>query len=257
MFQVHFACQVFTQEMRNLTMSTSSILHLASENRILSALPRNEYERLLPHLERVHLPQSKIIYESGDIIRYAYFPLSGMISLLSTTEDGETLEVSMVGNEGVVGVPLAWKARNLPYRVMVQLTSDAMRVNAPALLTELRRAGKLEELMLMYAHSTLVHISQSAVCGRFHTVEKRLCRWLLVARDRAKSNNIQLTQEIISHMLGTPRTVVTTAACNLQDAGLIRYRRGKITILNPQGLEKSACECYKVVKKELSYSFVA
>jgi CRP-like cAMP-binding protein len=232
-------------------------LHLASENRILSALPRDEYERLLPHLERVHLPQSKIIYDPGDIIRHAYFPLSGMISLLSATEDGETLEVSMVGNEGVVGVPLAWKARNVPYRVMVQIASDAMRVTATALLTELRRAGKLEESMLMYAHSTLVHISQSAVCGRFHTVEKRLCRWLLVARDRVKSNNIQLTQEIIAHMLGTPRTVVTTAACNLQDAGLIRYRRGKITILDPQGLEKSACECYRIVKKELSYSFVA
>jgi CRP-like cAMP-binding protein len=238
-------------------MPVSSLLHLASENKILSALPQDEYERLLPHLERVQLPQSKVVSDAGDIIRHAYFPLSGMFSLLSTTENGETLEVAMVGNEGVVGVSLAWKARNVPYQVMVQITADTLRVNATTLMAELRRGSRLEELMLMYAHSTLVHVSQSAVCGRFHTVEKRLCRWLLVARDRIKSNDVQLTQEIISHMLGTPRTVVTTAACNLQDAGLIRYRRGKITILDPQGLEKAACECYKVVKKELSYSFVA
>lgn len=238
-------------------MPVSSPLHRTGENRILAALPRDEYDRILPHLDWVHLPQGKLIYDAGDTIRYAYFPLNGMISLLSITENGETLEVAMVSNEGVVGVSLALKASIAPYRIMVQITADAMRINAGALKAELVRSSKLEELMLRYAHSMLIHISQSAVCGRFHTVDKRLCRWLLIARDRVKSNDIQFTQEIISHMLGTPRTVVTTAAGNLQDAGLIRYRRGKITILNTQGLEDSACECYAVVKKEISYSLVA
>lgn len=238
-------------------MSVSSLVQRAGENKILAALPRDEYERLHAHLEKVHLPQNKIIYDAGDNIRYAYFPLCGMISLLSITESGETFEVAMVGNEGVVGLSLALKAQNIPYRATVQITADAMRINAMSLRAELRRGSKLEELMLMYAHSMLIHTSQSAVCGRFHTVEKRFCRWLLIARDRVKSNTFQFTQEIISHMLGTPRTVVTTAASNLQDAGLIRYRRGKITILDPQGLENSACECYTIVKKEISHSFVA
>ncbi|HWS88117.1 MAG TPA: Crp/Fnr family transcriptional regulator [Pyrinomonadaceae bacterium] len=238
-------------------MPVSNQLHLANENKILAALPHDEYDRLLPHLERVHLPQSKILCEAGDTIRYAYFPLNGMISLLSITENGETLEVAMVGNEGLVGMSLALKTQIAPYRINVQLAADAMRINALALRGELLRGGKLEELVLRYTHSVIVHICQSAVCGRFHSVDKRLSRWLLIARDRVHSNNINFTQEIISHMLGTPRTVVTSAAGNLQDAGLIRYRRGRITILNPQGLEASACECYSVVKKEINLSYVA
>lgn len=238
-------------------MPVSSLVHRAVENRILAALPREEYERVHQHLEGVYLPQSKLINDPGDTIRYAYFPLSGMISLLSITENGETLEVAMVGNEGVVGVSLALKSLIVPYRIMVQLTSEAVRINAAALKAELRPGSRLEELMLMYAHSMLIHLSQSAVCSRFHTIENRLCRWLLVARDRVESNDITFTQEIISHMLGTPRTVVTTAAGNLQDAGLIRYRRGKIVILDPKGLEKAACECYTVIKNELKYSRVA
>lgn len=238
-------------------MAISSLPHRARENRILAALPREEYERILPHLELVVLPQSKVICDIGDTIHFAYFPLNGMISLLSTTGHGETLEVGMVGNEGVVGVSLALKNQAAPYRMTVQLPVDSVRINAVSLKKELQQGGKLNELMLQYTHTLLVHIAQSALCARFHTVEKRLCRWLLIARDRVKSDTMQFTQEIISHMLGTPRTVVTTAACNLQDAGLIRYRRGKITLLDPKRLEDNACECYKVVKKELNYSSVA
>jgi CRP-like cAMP-binding protein len=163
----------------------------------------------------------------------------------------------MVGNEGFIGLSLALKTQIAPYRISVQIAVDALRINALALRGELLRGGKLEELILRYAHSLFVHICQSAVCGRFHSVEKRLGRWLLIARDRGHSNDINFTQEIISHMLGTPRTVVTTAAGNLQDAGFIRYRRGRITILNPQGLEATACECYAIVKKEINLSYVA
>jgi CRP-like cAMP-binding protein len=238
-------------------MSATNFLHRAIENKILAALPRAEYERLLPHLEQVHLPQGKLLYDAGDTIKYAHFPLGGMISLLSITQDGETLEVAMVGNEGVAGAVLALKSDVAPYRMMVQLTTDAMRINAGALKRELLRGSRLEELMLTYLHSVLVHVSQSAVCARFHTVEKRLCRWLLVARDRVHGNTVELTQEIISHMLGTPRPVVTTAAGILQDSGIIRYRRGKITILDPKKLMESACECYAIVEKDLSKSYVA
>jgi CRP-like cAMP-binding protein len=238
-------------------MSATNFLHRAIENKILAALPRAEYERILPHLEQVHLPQGKLLYDAGDTIQYAHFPLSGMISLLSITQDGETLEVAMVGNEGVAGAVLALKSDVAPYRMMVQLTADAMRINAGALKRELLRGSRLEELMLTYLHSVLVHVSQSAVCARFHTVEKRLCRWLLVARDRVHSNTVELTQEIISHMLGTPRPVVTTAAGILQDSGIIRYRRGKITILDPKKLMESACECYAIVEKDISKSYVA
>ena len=202
-------------------------LHAASENRLLAALPRQEYERLLPHLERVHLPQGKVISEVSDLIRHAYFPFNGIVSLLSMTEDGETIEVAMVGNEGMIGVPIVLRAGITPYRTMVQITGEAMRLKAEALIKEFNQGGRFQDLLLRYAHALLAHVSQSAVCGRFHTVEARLSRWLLVTRDRVNSDSFQYTQEFLSHMLGTPRTVVSVAACNLQDAGLICYRRGE------------------------------
>lgn len=238
-------------------MSVTNVLHRATENKILAALPRAEYERILPHLEQMHLPQGKMISDAGDTIQYAYFPLDGMISLLSLTQDGESLEVAMVGNEGVAGAVLALKTDTAPYRMVVQLTANVMRISAGALKRELIRGSKLEELMLTYLHSVLVHVSQSAVCARFHTVEKRLCRWLLVTRDRVEADSFDLTQEIISHMLGTPRPVVTTAAGILQDLGIIRYRRGKITILDPKKLREVACECYAIVEKDINKSYVA
>ena len=238
-------------------MAALTPLGVPPENRLLAALPRAEYERLLPHLERVHFPQGKVLYEAGDVVRRAYFVTKGMVSLLSMTEDGGTTEVAMVGNEGVTGIAIILRVGITPYRSMVQIPVDALSIKAEALKSELGRNAQFQDLLLRYTHSVLAQVSQSAVCNRFHTVEARLGRWLLVARDRVGSDSFQLTQELISHMLGTPRTVVTVAANKLQDAGLIRYKRGGITILNPQRLESAACECYGVVAKEISHLFAA
>ncbi|HEX6624891.1 MAG TPA: Crp/Fnr family transcriptional regulator [Pyrinomonadaceae bacterium] len=238
-------------------MSRSAQPHFITKNRLLAALPRQEYERLAPHLEPMHLPRGKTIALTGDTLRYAYFPTSGMLSLLSTSGGGEAIEVAMVGSEGFVGVPIILKVGVTPYWSMVQIQSDAMRISAAALGEEFDRCEQLHDLLLKYTHSLLAHVTQSAVCNRFHTVQERLCRWLLLSRDRMKSDTINLTQEFISQMLGTARTGVTMAAVPLQDAGLIRYRRGKITILDREGLESVACECYSIVRKEVSHTLAA
>jgi CRP-like cAMP-binding protein len=221
-------------------------------NRLLAALPEEEYERLLPNFELAHLEKGEIIYVTGDRIRYAHFPLTGMISLLSATESGSTVEVAMVGNEGIVGLSVILSINKAPYDPMIQITADTVRIKAEVLKQEFNRGGRLQDFMLRYTHVLLTQITQSALCNRFHTVEKRLCRWLLIARDRVNSNTIDLTQEIIAHMLGSPRTGVTMAARTLQQAGLINYSRGKIVILDRQRLSDASCECYKIVKEEFS-----
>jgi CRP-like cAMP-binding protein len=238
-------------------MPAPTTLSVPPENRILAALPRAEYQSLVPHLERVHLPQGKVLYEVGDFVTRAYFVMRGMVSLLSITEDGDTTEVAMVGKEGVIGMPIILRVGITPYRSMVQITGDALSLKADVMRAEFARSARFQDLLLRYTHALLTQVSQSAVCNRFHTTEARLSRWLLVTRDRVDSDSFHLTQELISHMLGTPRTVVTVAANKLQDAGLIRYKRGSITILNPQGLENAACECYGVVIKEISHFFAA
>jgi len=238
-------------------MLTPVPFHASTENRLLAALPRGEYERLVPHLERVHLTQGRVIFEAGDRVRHAYFPSGGIISMLSMTEEGETIEVAMVSNEGMVGVPIVLRAGVAPYRTMVQIPGDALRVKAEVLLKEFNQGGRFQDLLLRYAHAVLAHVAQSAVCGRFHTVEARLGRWLLVTRDRINSDSFHYTQEFLSHMLGTPRTVVSIAACRLQDEGLIRYRRGRITILDRAGLEAAACECYRAVLREIDHIIAA
>ena len=238
-------------------MPISASPHLITKNQLLAALPRHEYERLAPHLELTHLPKGKTLAHPGESLRYAYFPTNGMISLLSTTESGQTIEVAMIGNEGLVGVPIILGVNVAPYWCMVQIQSDAMRISAAALRKEFKSGDVLNDLLLRYTHGLLTHITQSAVCNSFHTVQERLCRWLLVSRDRLKSDSINLTQEFISQMLGTARTGVTMAAIPLQDAGYIRYRRGKITILNRQGLESAACECYTIIRKEIDHNLAA
>jgi CRP-like cAMP-binding protein len=230
---------------------------LVARNRLLAALPRQEYERLAPHLEPIHLTKGKTLATPGDALRYVYFPAGGMISLLSTTESGQSIEVAMVGDEGVIGVSVILRVGVTPYWSVVQISADAVRVRAAALRNEFDRGGQLHDLLLRYTHGLLAQISQSAVCNRFHSVEERFCRWLLISSDRAKSDTINLTQEFISQMLGTARTRVTMAALPLQDAGLIRYRRGKITILDRRGLESAACERYAIVSREVGHILAA
>jgi CRP-like cAMP-binding protein len=221
------------------------------ENRILANLPEAELERLIPQMEFVHLEKGHVVYMAGDPVRHAYFPNSGMVSLLSTTEEGATIEVAMIGDEGVIGIPIVLRMPTIPYEAMIQITVDAVKIRADVLREEFDRGGQLQERTLRYMHTLLSQISQSAVCNRFHTVEKRLCRWLLVAQDRVKSDQLDLTQEIISHMLGTPRTGVTMAACALQRTGVITYSRGRINILDRPKLERMSCECYRIAKESV------
>lgn len=238
-------------------MPTPAVLPLPAENRLLAALPHAEYERLVPHLVRVQLTPGKVLFAAGDLVRHAYFPLGGLASLLSSTSDGETVEVAMVGPEGMVGVPIILRVGVAPYTCMIQIAGEGLRLRADVLRAEFNRNGQFQDMLLRYTHSLVAQISQSAICNRFHTVEARLCRLLLVIRDRVRAETFQLTQEFISHLLGTPRTVVTAAANKLQDAGFIRYKRGRITILTRPGLEAASCECYEVMLKETSHFIAA
>nr|QEO74509.1 Transcription regulator, crp [uncultured bacterium] len=196
------------------------------------------------------LPQSRVIYEAGATVSNLYFPNDGMISLLSMNGDGTTIEVGMVGNEGVVGIPVVLRINTTPYGAMVQLPAEVIKIGGEVIKAEFGIRSSLEELLLCYTHVLLTQISQSVVCNRFHTIEKRLCRWLLVARDRVKTDTLHLTQEIIAHMLGISRTGVTNAAGALQKAGFIRYSRGRIVLLDRKAMEDFSCECYQIIKEE-------
>jgi len=219
------------------------------ENQILLSLPVNEQGFILSKLEAVNLPYGRVLYNSGDPIKHVFFPNSGMCSLLSTTEDGSTVEVGMVGNEGLVGVPVVLGVNSMPYQVTVQVQCAALRLEANLLKEAFNQRGLFHDQVLLYVHDLITQISQSASCNRFHTVRQRLCRWLLTTCDRAKSNHFRLTQEVISHMLGARRQGVNEAAGEIKQLGLISYYRGQITILNREGLEATSCECYRIIKE--------
>lgn len=238
-------------------MSSLKARDTTVDNRLLEALSRQQYERLLPNFELVRLMPGRILYDVGDTVHHAYFPIGGMISLLSITQDGRTVEVGMVGNEGMTGLPTVLRCNVAPYQVMVQFAGNALRIRADALRAEMSRSGHLQEVLLCYAHALLIQIAQSASCNRFHTVEARLCRWLLVSRDRLLTDTLPLTQEFLSHMLGVPRTSVTAVARILQERKLVRYIRGKIVILDRQGIEDYSCECYRLVRNEIDQFLVA
>lgn len=219
-------------------------------NRILDALPQSDLGRILEHLKSVHLEKDEVVYAAGDKVRYAYFPIQGLLSLISTTETGSTVELAMFGNEGMVGLGAINKIGIIPYDVTVRIATDALRINAEVLQEEFDKGERLQELMLGHVSMLIAQISQSSICHRFHTIEEALSRWLLAVQDRVHSDTLHLTQETISHALGVPRTGVTTAACSLQRAGLIRYSRGKILILDRATLESHSCECYRVIRDQ-------
>jgi CRP-like cAMP-binding protein len=232
-------------------MSRLTGLGLQCGNRLLAALHREEYARLAPHLEAVRLTPGKILYHAGDAVGHAFFPRAGMICLLSTTVNGRTIEVGMIGNEGMSGISIILRSAVTPCRIMVQLAGDAFRLRGDVLRAEFNRGGRFQDLLLRYTHALLIQIAQSAACNGFHTVEERLCRWLLVSRDRVQTDTIHLTQEFLSLMLGVPRTSVTMIAVGLQKRGLIRYSRGRISILDRRRLEAASCECYRLVREEI------
>ena len=220
------------------------------ENHLLSALPAEEYKRLVSSLQPVTFRLGEVLYESGGLLNHVYFPTTAVVSLVYAMQDGMTAEMGLTGNEGVVGVALFLGGDTTPNRAVVQIAGNAFQMDAATLRQEFARGGTFQRLLLNYTQALITQISQTAVCNRLHSVKQRLCRWLLMSRDRANSDELAMSQEFISNMLGGRRESVTVAARRLQDAGLIRYVRGHITVLDRKGLEATVCECYQVVKDE-------
>jgi CRP-like cAMP-binding protein len=220
------------------------------QNRLLAALPDGEWARWLPQLEAVDLPLGKVLYESGSKLTHVYFPTSSIISLLYVMEDGASAEIAVVGHEGIVGISLFMGGGSTPSRAVVQSAGKGFRLNASLMLQEFNRAGPVLHLLLRYTQALITQMAQTAVCNRHHTLDQQLCRWLLLSLDRLQSDELVMTQELIANMLGVRREGVTEAAGHLQKAGLIRYQRGHIKVLDRHKLEQRACECYAVVKRE-------
>jgi CRP-like cAMP-binding protein len=221
-------------------------------NLVLASLPEAEYQRISAHLEPVELPFGKVLNEIDDPIDYAYFPSLSIISLIQSTAVGQNVEVGLLGKEGMMGLPILSGVTRSPYRAIVQGAGEAMRMKATHLQAEFREGGALQQKLLNYMHALMMQISRTAVCNRVHQIEGRLARWLLMTADRMQSNHLQLTHEFMADMLGTGRVGVTLAAGALQKAGMIEYSRGKVTILNREGVEMVACECYELVKEEFN-----
>ena len=228
----------------------SSTNGASSGNRLLAQLPRNEYKRLLPMLKTVDLALGEALYESGGAIKYVYFPNDSIISLISELSETSWLEVGMVGNEGMAGLSIFMGVGFSSTRALVQGSGTAMRMSSAAVRTEASRMGSLHRLLHRYSHSLLIQVSQSSVCNRFHLVDARLARWLLMTTDRLGAEEFPLTQEFLSSMLGVRREGVSRAASALQAAKLIHYSRGVITLLNRRGLEAKSCQCYAIIKAE-------
>jgi CRP-like cAMP-binding protein len=221
------------------------------QNHLLAALPAEEYERLLPHLELVPLPLGRSIYEVGSHLGHAHFPMDCIISLLYVMENGASAEIAVAGNEGMVGIALFMGGEGItPSRAVVQSAGYTYRLRESVLKTEFSHGGSLQHLLLRYTQALITQMAQTAVCNRHHSVEQQLCRWLLLSLDRLSSNELAMTQELIANMLGVRREGVTEAAGKLQAAGLIHYSRGHITVLDRPKLEARVCECYSVVKRE-------
>jgi CRP-like cAMP-binding protein len=224
--------------------------HSPHQNHLLDALPASDYERLVPHLELVPMRLGDVLYESGIQLRYVYFPTTAILSLLYVMEDGASAEIAIVGNEGILGISLFMGGETTPSRAVVQSAGHAFRLKADLLKTEFGRFGPTMHLLLRYTQALITQMAQTAVCNRHHSVDQQLCRWLLLSLDRLQTNELSMTQELIANMLGVRREGVTEAAGKLQDAGLISYKRGRITVLDRPGLEARSCECYQVVKTE-------
>src|SRR5205809_2746480 len=221
------------------------------ENRLLAALPSEEYERLVPQLQLVPFSLGQVVYEFGGQLDHVYFPTTSIVSLLYTMENGTSAEMGLTGNDGVVGIALFMGGGTMPNRAVVQSAGGALRMKAKILQDEFALSGKFQQMLLRYTQALITQISQTAVCNRLHSVEEQLCRWLLLSHDRLKSDELIMTQELIADMLGVRREGVTVAAGRLQDDGAISYVRGRIQILNRDKLEATVCECYRVVKDEL------
>jgi CRP-like cAMP-binding protein len=234
-----------TQEILMNTLSPDPI-----ENHLLAALPDAEWQRWLPQLERVEMPLGQVLYESGGTLSHVYFPTTAIVSLLYVMENGASAEIAVVGNEGIVGISLFMGGDSTSSRAVVQSAGQGYRLKAHIMKADFNRAGPVLHLLLRYTQALITQMAQTAVCNRHHTLDQQLCRWLLLSLDRLQGNELVMTQELIANMLGVRREGVTEGALKLQQAGLIRYARGHISVLDRNGLQKRSCECYAVVKKE-------
>jgi CRP-like cAMP-binding protein len=213
-------------------------------------LPESEWKRWQPHLEEVVMPLGHVLYESGATLSHVYFPSDAIVSLLYVMENGASAEIAVVGNEGIVGISLFMGGESTPSRAVVQSAGQGYRLRAQLMKDEFNRSGAVLHLLLRYTQALITQMAQTAVCNRHHSLDQQLCRWLLLSLDRLQNNELVMTQELIANMLGVRREGVTEGALKLQHDGLIRYARGRITVLNRAGLEKRTCECYAVVKRE-------
>ena len=226
------------------------IAHNPKSNHLLAALPAAEWARWLPELEPIKLPLGEVIYESGTQQTHIYFPTTAIVSLLYVMESGASAEIAVVGNEGAVGISLFMGGESTPSRAVVQSAGQGFRLRADVIKGEFNRSGPVMHVLLRYTQALITQMAQTAVCNRHHSLDQQLCRWLLLSLDRLHGNELVMTQELIANMLGVRREGVTEGALKLQKAGLIRYARGHITVLDRKGLEERTCECYAVVKKE-------
>lgn len=220
------------------------------QNHLLAVLPEEALDRLLPHLELVDMPLGMVLYESGDTLRHVYFPTNSIVSLLYVMESGASAEISVVGNDGVIGVALFMGGESTTSRAIVQGAGFAYRLLGKRFKEEFNRHGKMLDLMLRYSQALITQMAQTAVCNRHHTIDQQLCRWLLLSLDRLSGTKVAMTQELIANMLGVRREGVTEAAGKLHRLGVIKYSRGLITVLDRDKLEQLSCECYAVVKRE-------
>lgn len=221
-------------------------------NRLLAALPPEEYQRLCPHLQPVELRQHKILYHAGQHYEYAYFPCHSIVSTVAIMENGSTTEIGVIGNEGMVGLPIILDTSYTNSTAIVQVGNGGHRIAAEQLQEELNHQGALKRLLMRYVQARIIQLGQTAACNRYHNVEQRFARWLLTVRDSIQKDEFQLTQEFISQMLGVRRTGVTEVASKFQKAGIIQYKRGLIRIISQEKLEVATCECYRLIAKEFS-----
>lgn len=243
--------QETTERIRpKVTKSYRGTVPYIGKNYLIEALPEDVKNRVLPNLELVTLPLGRVLYESGDHLRHVFFPIDCIISLLYVMEDGASAEISVVGNEGILGTALFLGGETTSSRAIVQSAGHAYRMEAKLFKHEFARHTEMLMLLLRYTQALITQMAQTAVCNRHHSIDQQLCRWMLLSLDRLPGNNLVMTQELIANMLGVRRESVTEAAGKLQKLGIISYQRGHIKVLDRPGLEKLSCECYAVVKKE-------
>jgi CRP-like cAMP-binding protein len=219
-------------------------------NHLLAALPPDQWQRWLPHLEHVDMPLGQVLYEPGSTVHYAYFPTTAIVSLLYVMQNGASAEIAVVGNEGIVGISLFMGGDSNSSRAVVQSAGGGFRLTAKVMKEEFYRGGPALHLLLRYTQALITQMVQTAACNRHHTLDQQLCRWLLLSLDRLEGTDMVMTQQLIANMMGVPREGATAGVVKLQNAGLIDYTLGRIRVLNRQGLESRSCECYAAVKKE-------